>query len=310
MARRLLITKLYLAVIITAGVGASVYPLLHWHCQQPGRTICYLALALVAAGLKISIPAVTGTLSVGFLFPLVGIVELGLPEALLMGWSHDSPAMRLACPRSRQRYPARLQSLQYFLHHHAGLLRLSRRLLGASGRAGTVRAAHRGDRVLLSNTSMVSIVIGLTDGQDPLKVWREGYSWSFTYYLVGAALTGLLHAANRYFEWPTAMLLGPVVFAIHYAYQAHRDRIEGSAAACGGSRCAAAPDGRNAGPGRRSQGLHHPRSPAARPVYALAIGRELGLSRHGTGSVASGGAAARRRQDRGAGMRSSPNPAN
>ena len=44
-----------------------------------------MALAMMASRLKVALPAITGTLSVMFIFVLFGIVELSLPEALCMG---------------------------------------------------------------------------------------------------------------------------------------------------------------------------------------------------------------------------------
>ena len=43
---------------------------------------CYLVAALLASSLKVSLPGIEGTLSVNFLFTLLGILELSLPETL------------------------------------------------------------------------------------------------------------------------------------------------------------------------------------------------------------------------------------
>ena len=49
------------------------------------RFICYFLLALLSSGLKVSLPGVTGTMSVNFLFILMGIAELNLPQTLILG---------------------------------------------------------------------------------------------------------------------------------------------------------------------------------------------------------------------------------
>src|SRR5207249_9832433 len=49
------------------------------------RYVCYLALALLASGMKVSLPGVHGTMSVIFVFILVGVRELTLAQTLLMG---------------------------------------------------------------------------------------------------------------------------------------------------------------------------------------------------------------------------------
>src|SRR6201993_1600319 len=55
----------------------------HWHSSDPVKFVCYMLAALLASPLKVSLPS--GTLSVNFLFTLLGILELSLPETLLIG---------------------------------------------------------------------------------------------------------------------------------------------------------------------------------------------------------------------------------
>src|ERR1700722_15752528 len=59
--------------------------LLHWHSSDPVKFTCYLLAGLLAASLKVSLPGIDGTLSVNFLFKLLGILELSLPETLIIG---------------------------------------------------------------------------------------------------------------------------------------------------------------------------------------------------------------------------------
>src|SRR5579863_10785305 len=55
-----------------------------WHSSDPLKFACYLLAALLASSLKVTLPGIDGTLSVNFLFTLLGILELSLPETLLI----------------------------------------------------------------------------------------------------------------------------------------------------------------------------------------------------------------------------------
>ena len=57
----------------------------HWHTTDSVKFVCYLVAALLASSLKVGLPGIEGTLSVNFLFTLLGILELSLPETLLIG---------------------------------------------------------------------------------------------------------------------------------------------------------------------------------------------------------------------------------
>ena len=77
--------KLYIGVVVTLGTIALAHGLSLWNPQDRFRFYCYLLLAMPASCLKVTLPGVTGTMSVLSLFLLAGIVELGMPETLVIG---------------------------------------------------------------------------------------------------------------------------------------------------------------------------------------------------------------------------------
>src|SRR6266581_2193883 len=70
-----------------ASTGIVCFLVALWHCQfsHPVKFSCYLIAALLASSLKVSLPGIEGTLSVNFLFTLLGILELSLPQTLVIG---------------------------------------------------------------------------------------------------------------------------------------------------------------------------------------------------------------------------------
>jgi hypothetical protein len=70
----------YIAVVLTAGAAILCHGLWTWHCTDPSKYLSYLLIAMTAAGMKIRLPTVTATMSVTFLFLLIGISELSLAE--------------------------------------------------------------------------------------------------------------------------------------------------------------------------------------------------------------------------------------
>src|SRR5579864_2732928 len=75
------------AYIVSMALAGCVYfgvSFVHWHSSDPVKFGCYLIAALLASSLKVTLPGIDGTLSVNFLFTLLGILELSLPETLLI----------------------------------------------------------------------------------------------------------------------------------------------------------------------------------------------------------------------------------
>src|SRR5271154_3161101 len=78
--------RLYIAGMAVAAFACFAVALLHWQSTDPLRFVCYLAVAILASSLKVSLPGVEGTMSMNFLLTLLCILELGLPETLLIGF--------------------------------------------------------------------------------------------------------------------------------------------------------------------------------------------------------------------------------
>jgi len=73
-------TKAFVGVTALFGVVALGYALSHWHSQDLTRFACYLAVAILASGFKVQLPGIDGTMSVNFLFILLGVMDLSLAE--------------------------------------------------------------------------------------------------------------------------------------------------------------------------------------------------------------------------------------
>src|SRR3984957_4232752 len=77
--------RLYIALILAAGTFGILAELTHFRSSHPIQFWCYFLVTILTSGLKIRLPMVFATLSVNFLFILVGIVQFSLPEALVLG---------------------------------------------------------------------------------------------------------------------------------------------------------------------------------------------------------------------------------
>lgn len=79
--------RVFIAIVSCAGVCVLLWGALHWTSHEPAKFLIYLLVALLASRLKVHLPGITGTMSVNFLFILLGVVELSLPETLALGCS-------------------------------------------------------------------------------------------------------------------------------------------------------------------------------------------------------------------------------
>ena len=95
--------KLYIGFAIALGAVLLAACLLSpWQVADPQRYESYLLLAAIASILKIRLPKFHGTISLNFLFILIGVAELTLAETVLLGcvgaaiqcvWTKKKPAL-------------------------------------------------------------------------------------------------------------------------------------------------------------------------------------------------------------------------
>ena len=217
--------RIYIAITAAAGAAVLATSLLHWHSNDLLKFACYLLIAALASTMKVRLPGIEGSMSVHFLFVLLGILELSLPETLVIGcmaalvqtfWK-PKPVPEPVKVIFNVSMTANAVCLTYFAYHlSAGLLKNSIPLL-------LVVAACA---YFLSNTLPVAVVIALTEKKSLRGIWAETYFWSFPYYLAGAAVVGLVSFANRYVGWQSALLVMPIMYWLYRSYHLYLGRLE------------------------------------------------------------------------------------
>jgi len=72
-----------------------------------------------------------------------------------------------------------------------------------------------------TNTALVAGVMCLAERKPMRSLWQQCYFWSFPYYLVGAAASGLMIATARSAGWPLSFLVLPILTMIYVSYRLH-----------------------------------------------------------------------------------------
>ncbi len=219
-------TKAFVGITASIGVVVLVSSLAHWQSHDLVRLACYLAVAVLASGLKVQLPGIDGTMSVNFLFILLGVLELSLPETLLIGCT---ASLVQSVWQARKRIDpvkvlfnvagmmANASFLTYVSYHW---------LLARFGTNKPILLMLAALVFFFANTLPISVVIALTEGKSARRVWSECYFWSFPYYLVGAAAVGLVGIVNGAAGWETSLLVLPLIYWVYRSYRLYLGRLE------------------------------------------------------------------------------------
>jgi diguanylate cyclase (GGDEF)-like protein/putative nucleotidyltransferase with HDIG domain len=219
-------TMAFVGITVALGSVSLAFALWHWQSYDPKRFLIYLVIAIFASGLKVQLPGIDGTMSVNFLFILLGVMELSLPETLVIGCT-------ATLVQSVWQARKRLDPIKVCFNV-AGMMANASALTYFSYHWLTARFASNKPILLMvaalvfffANTLPITVVIALTEGKSARKVWSECYFWSFPYYLVGAAAVGLVGIINRSAGWQTSLLVLPLIYWVYRSYRLYLGRLE------------------------------------------------------------------------------------
>jgi len=220
------IAKIFITLVIVTGCLVLGSGLIQWRSDDLASFVIFLIIALLASGLKLRLPGVTGTISVSFFFVLIGIASLKLPQVLVVGCSsilvqyfwQSTKKLRAVQILFNIASVSIAISVSYQTFHSAWLRSLP---LELSVTLGILACAY-----FISTTFLVAAVISLTEGKSFGKVWRASYLWSFPYYLLGAATAGLFEIAKHRLGWQTSMLVAPVMYLVYRSYRLYLGRLD------------------------------------------------------------------------------------
>jgi putative nucleotidyltransferase with HDIG domain len=210
--------NLYIGLVIAGGAAILGHGLWTWSTGDLRQYLSYGLVALIASGMKVNLPSVKGTMSMNFVFVLIGISMFSLGETLVMGCL-GILVQSVFLSRTRPN-PVRASfnmasmacaiQLAYLVHH-----------------------AHQLENVLLTaaaffaaNTLLVATVIALTEAKNVWTVWHGSYFWSFPNYLVGAAAAWMVSEATHFIGWQPALLLLPILFVVYRSHNLYIGRLE------------------------------------------------------------------------------------
>jgi len=178
------------------------------------KFLAYMLVAAVAARFQVSLPRMTSSMAVNLPFILIAVIELSLPEALLV--AAVSTFVQTFWTESKKR---NLVQVAY---------NVSVLVLAAQSMWLTVRfAVHNlalgitlgSVTVLLANTLPVAAIIAITEAGHMTRVWMHIVQLTFPYYGLAAGVAGLVKLANYAVGWQTPLFILPAMFLVYRSYK-------------------------------------------------------------------------------------------
>jgi diguanylate cyclase (GGDEF)-like protein/putative nucleotidyltransferase with HDIG domain len=218
--------KLYVTIFSLAGLGVIAATVNRFGSDDLYRFVFYLILSGLAAGLKVSLPGIRGTMSVCFLFIFIGIADLSASEAMIIGCL-GTVVQCLWKPKQRPKTfhvifnianTGIAVALAYSFYHYAPLRRFDN--------IGPLLLIATGVAYYLLNTIPIAGIISLSEGKRFGETWHSCFFWSFPFYLVGGSLAWIISLFTRQMHWQGSIVLMPVIYLIYRSYELYLARLE------------------------------------------------------------------------------------
>jgi len=209
--------KLYAITVAVAGLAlTTTFIAAGWAFPETPRFLILLALTSIAAILKVKLPTIEGSMSVLFVFLLIGVATMSLAQTLVLG----SIATLLQCAWKPKR---RLQPLQVLFNIAAINLSTIAAFyvpnLLAQGMDNPVSLVLSACTFFAVNAGLVSLVISLAEKESLERILRQAYLWSFPYYLIGAGIAGAVSSSTHQVGWKLSLFILPLMYLVYRYYR-------------------------------------------------------------------------------------------
>jgi len=211
-------TKAFIGLMAAASLFVLFQAFTHRTTVELPRFLAILALTLVAARFKVTLPGLSGSMSVTLPFILVSLIQMSFAETLIITCSS---VLVQSWASGRQPKPiqvlfnvcnvANAIGLAYFAIHFGRLQSFAP--------VAAVLVALATAVYLLANTICVAAVIALTESKNFFTVWQEVCLLSFPYYVVSAGLASMVLSINAYFTLESSVAVLPIAYMLFQSYR-------------------------------------------------------------------------------------------
>jgi hypothetical protein len=220
--------RTFITLVIVLGLCVFGNAVVNAGAMHPVQLAAFLAVACMAARLKVKLPGFTGSMSVNLPFILIAAVmtEATMLEALVVACVSN---LVQCLPRSKQSF--NLLRTVFNVCNMAIAVEVTRLVYTWPTMTGWVpapplRVALAAAAFFLVNTVPVAVVIVLTEGpsasgppRSVFATWLGISQLTFPYFLASAGVAAAVLTAAARVGWVVPALILPVMLVFYYSYR-------------------------------------------------------------------------------------------
>jgi len=230
--------KTYWTIMVIAGASVIGWAIRHTFGFSPAQWAGFaglLSLAILAGSNPIRIPNTKSSFTAGDVFIFLGIMFLGIPAAIVIGvsdafvsalrtskratsWIAAPAMMALAVLIAGETFYFALAHYVHVAQQPLGTtpIRLDRLL----GTLGLLAMVH-----YLINGFTISTIYALRSRRPIMKLWRDGYLWTWWSFLASAIAAAVIYSAMMHLGAAYVLLSVPIIAATFWTYKIYFERV-------------------------------------------------------------------------------------
>jgi hypothetical protein len=216
--------KLFISAVMLAAIAAASYAFVTRMPSGQMKLVALLLLAMAAARMKLTLPGLESSMAMNLPFILIGLVELSLPEAMMVGglstFVHTLPK-----PGQKVKLLQAVFNVCNMVNAVAiAFVAASRAQHASTASAETLLIAAAALAFFLADTLPVATIISLTEKQSFVKVWREMALLTFPYFVLSAGVATMVATGGHYLGWKTLLLM-PIMCGVYLSFRLYFERM-------------------------------------------------------------------------------------
>ncbi len=218
--------RLFVLVVAFAGLVGVYLTFRASSLELSARFFLYLLLAMAGAVMTISLPAGKGSFSATHVVIMIGLLELGSPETLVL-------AIAAAAMGTLWAKKGRVRGAHLLFNTASNTLTVvaaawvfHRPWFQNLSEGELLRLTLAGAAYCIANMSLVATIVALAERQNFATVWRGFSSWAFFYYLVAVSLAEAVHLATRWLGFSFTLALLPLLYAVYRSCKVYFEKLD------------------------------------------------------------------------------------
>jgi len=226
-------SRIFVGIIVLLGISVSAFSAFQIHRKSIGYEWLFLVVLtlVMGSGFTVRLPRVKSKITISDIFIFASILLYGpYPATLTAGLDAYFSSKKMAKNRLKMAFNIGTMAFSTFVTGsmvHYVFDNLSD-YIAWTGKISSILLplAFVAIFQFALNSTLVAIVVGLSQGKNVFSLWKSNYMWTAMTYFSGASVAGIIFILISKIDYFAFLIALPVLFITYFTYKTYLDKVE------------------------------------------------------------------------------------